>query len=155
MTSGLSKHQMFGDQLGFHMSENLCLISEDHDCRVSRAIYQIACGNCKENPAAKDALYIGTTGRTVHSRQLEHQSAVRLGTESNPLVKHHSVNHPGINPNFHTGILHGGIRFNLDRFVVEALEIDSAREDQNVIVLNQKAEWGQQSLPRLAVRNDR
>ena len=154
ITSGLSSHQMWGGQTGCHMSQDSCLISDEHDCRPSRSIYQIVCQNCGQDPTAKSSVYIGTSGRSLHSRQKEHQTSVRKKKQSHPLVKHHSNAPPGIDANFTTEVLHRSVRFNLDRFVTEALEIDRARDDPSVNLLNQKSEWGQQTLPRLRITPD-
>ena len=47
-----------------------------------------------------------------------------------------------------------GRKNNHIRFVTEALEIDRARDDPSVNLLNQKSEWGQQTLPRLRITPD-
>ena len=151
--SGLDRQQLFGGQTGCHMEQDKCFIMEDQDCRVSRAVYQTVCMNCQDN--SRQSVYIGTTGRTVHSRQKEHQTAVRQCQTGNPLAKHHQTAHSEDTPRFQTKIVHGGVRFNLDRFLTESLEIESARQKPDINLLNQKSEWGHQPLPRLSVMRDR
>ena len=151
--SGLDRQQLFGGQTGCHMEQEKCYIMEDQDCRVSRAVYQTVCMNCQDN--SRQSVYIGTTGRTVHSRQKEHQTAVRQHQTGNPLAKHHQTAHSEDTQRFQTKIVHGGVRFNLDRFLTECLEIESARQKPDMNLLNQKSEWGHQPLPRLSVMRDR
>ena len=123
----------------------------EHDCRSARVIYSIGCVNCKEEDPPINAQYLGTSGRTSHSRMLEHKAAVRNNSVRSSLAKHHNMKHPGQNPNFQARNVKSGVRFNSDRFLYEALAIQDANDDPNVLLLNQKGEWGQRGIPRLRV----
>ena len=124
--SGLARAENFGGNTGCHMG-NECLIHDEADCRVSRAIYEVTCQICERDPTAKSAKYIGTTGRTVHARSLEHSQAIISKSDKNPMSKHHQSTHENETVDFTTKILSGGVRFNLDRFIGEALAIESAK----------------------------
>ena len=45
----------------------------------------------------------------------------------------------------------GSIKYNLDRFLREALEIEEATEDRGTEMLNGRGEWGRVTLTRLAI----
>ena len=51
--------------------------------------------------------------------------------------------------------LEGQIRFNLERFVSEALEIQMAKDDPNVQLMNQRGVWGHYGVTQLQVVTDR
>ena len=138
ITSGLARMENFGGDTGCHMGSQKCLIASDADCRVNRAIYNIICQNCEGNPSTKIARYVGTTGRTIHARSLEHIQAIQSNNTKNPMSKHQQNAHPDQPASFRTEILAGGVRFNLDRFISEALYIENARRDDNTAILNQR-----------------
>ena len=48
-----------------------------------------------------------------------------------------------------TTCLAGGIRYNLDRFILEAIEIEEAKNDANTNVMNSRSEWGERDSPGL------
>ena len=41
-----------------------------------------------------------------------------------------------------TRIISGGIKYNIERYIREALNIKSAKGNQNINLINQKEEWG-------------
>ena len=82
---------------------------------------------------------------------MQHIGAVRRGQDSNALAKHHKTKHRGQAPVHKTKILRGNIKFNLDRFILEAISIDDMKNVQNMNLLNQKSEWGHHGLPRLGI----
>ena len=96
-------------------------------------------------------MYVGTTGRTTHSRMVEHSKALQGGLRKNAPVKHQTVMHRNTNPEFKAKIIKGGIRFNLDRFVLESQKIQETNDDPGVVILNSKSEWGSRGVPRLTV----
>ena len=148
ISRGMGGAQNFGGKGSCFMGAT-CITDKDHDCRSSRAVYAISCENCKSLNPPKKSLYIGTTGRCVHSRMVEHQKAVQSGQRSNALAKHQLAKHNTEDPNFKTEILKAGIRFNSDRFVREALHIRDANDDASIELLNQKGEWGHGGIVRL------
>ena len=112
--AGLSSHQKFGGQTGCQFGRVKCLASLDSDCRITRAVYKTICVECKESSTSKPSEYVGTTGRTVHSRSLEHQAALRKQNGSSALSVHQALSHPGKEPRFETSIIRGGMRFNTE-----------------------------------------
>ena len=124
--AGLDKLQMFGGQTGCHMGQEKCNIADDQDCRVSRAVYETDCLNCLDQ-TGKRSYYLGTTGRTIHSRQREHQDSVRQKQTSNAMYKHHQTAHRGLAPRFQTNVKHGGIIFNLDILLTESIKIEKCK----------------------------
>ena len=125
-------------------------MEEGKDCTVSRAVYRIECKTCTsrgENPY----VYIGTTGFSIHKRNLEHASKARVRNTSNALGKHLATCHTDEEAEFQTTCLSGGIQFNLNRFILEALEIEEARNQPDINVLNSRSEWGGRGLPWLVV----
>ena len=138
-----------GCQMG--LGANRCIIADDHDCRISKSVYNIDCVPCKDDPTKTQARYIGTTARTTHSRQVEHGRAILGRQASNALHKHQASVHPNQVPNFQASIAKGGFRWNLERQIYEALEIEHQKGNPNIQVLNSKSEWGKRGLPRLKV----
>ena len=154
ISSGLKKSQNFGGDVGCHFASR-CLISEEDDCRITRGIYKVSCLVCQEDPNSKDCLYIGTSARTLHSRCLEHRDAINSNsrTSKNPLAKHQVLMHTNDTPRFEMSVISGNIRYNLDRQISEALEIEHFKNDPSIQILNQRSEWGNTGLPRLRVTN--
>ena len=151
ITLGLKKGQNFGGQGGCHMGTRKCTIATDDNCRSSRVIYKISCLKCENNPNSEDMVYIGTSGHSTHKRNLEHLDDLRRGSMRSAITKHHQQKHRGEDPEFVTTVVKGGVRFNLDRFITEAIEIETHNFTPGVRVLNSKSEWGHRGLPRLVV----
>ena len=153
ISSGLTTNGNFGGDKGCHMGEEAkeCIIAPDSDCRVTRSVYRTLCLPGKDDPLTKPSAYIGTTGRTLHSRQLEHKFAINNRRLNNALSKHQIRSHPNVPPRFVTEVSKGGIRFNVERFCYEGLAIEEMRKSEQYQVLNQRAEWGNSGLVRLNV----
>ena len=96
-------------------------------------------------------VYIGTSGHSTHKRNLEHLDDLRRGSMKSAITKHHQQKHRGEDPEFVTTVVKGGVRFNLDRFITEAIEIKTHNFTPGVRVLNSRSEWGHRGLPRLVV----
>ena len=127
-----------------------CYMEEGQDCTVTKAVYRIECKTCSsrgENPY----VYIGTTGFSIHKRNLEHAAKVRAKNTSNALAKHLVDRHLDEEVEFTTTCLSGGMKFNLNRFILEAIEIEDAKCDPKINILNSRSEWGGKGLPRLVV----
>ena len=73
---------------------------------------------------------------------LEHEAWAKNYSTSNALGKHMSLCHKYENANFETEILQGGIRYNLEHFILEALEIEQVKNTTDVHVMNSRSEWG-------------
>ena len=137
----------FGGNLGCHYREK-CYISQKHDCRISKVVYRIECNTCRERDG-KIFVYIGTSWFDIHKRSLEHIRAVQAKNQKNALAKHMALYHQNEDGNFVTTCLAGGIRYNLDRFILEAIEIEEAKNDANTNVMNSRSEWGERDSPGL------
>ena len=96
-------------------------------------------------------VYIGTSGFSIHKRMLEHDYCAKRHSASNALGKHMSNCHPNEPANFVSELLQGGIRYNLERFILEALEIEEAKNTPGIHVMNSRSEWGGKGLPRIQV----
>ena len=151
ITSGLSKPECFTANQGC-VFEDKCMINPESDCRVTRTIYSIECIRCKEQQ--QQSVYIGTSGRQLHLRQLEHASDIRHQRRSNALFKHSTNAHPGENVQFMANPLVTGIKYNLDRFIFESIKISENYNNNNVNLLNSRAEWGHRGLPRLTINQN-
>merc|ERR1711954_319152 len=73
-----------------------CLINQDQDCRITRAIYRIICKTCEDKDGTK-FVYLGTTGFSIHKRMLEHAYSARPKNIKNALGKHTALHHVGGN----------------------------------------------------------
>ena len=127
-----------------------CYINDEQDCRVSRGVYRIVCQTCEEREGVK-YVYIGTSGFNIHKRMLEHKTCARNHTTSNALGKHMANFHKNEEATFSTEILQGGIKYNLERFILEAIEIEEARNTPDIVIMNSRSEWGGKGLPRIQV----
>ena len=93
---------------------------------------------------------MATTGRSTHARQMNHKEVIARSA-SNALYKHHWSKHPDLTPSFQTGVLRGGIKYNVDRFIHESLEIEQLRLDPSVDLINQRSKGGHAGLVRLNI----
>ena len=76
---------------------------------------------------------------------------VRAKSQKNALAKHIRLAHDNTEAEFVTKCIKGGITFNLNRFILEALVIEDAKSDQNLNLMNSRSEWGGRGLPRITV----
>ena len=112
-------------------------------------MYKFTCQHSGDG--GQETQHNGTSGRSLHSRTLEHMAEVRNRSSRNAQAKHHWSVHPDEEPNFKTQIIKGGIFFNVERQIQESIDIDEARQNIDVNLLNQRSEWGQRGLVRLVV----
>lgn len=133
--------------------EKMCNIEEGEDCTVSCLIYKVTCTNCSEMDNPTDALYIGTSGFSLHKRQLEHLAEIRRQQQSNTMAKHQRQHHPNLQPRFTSKPVRGGMKFNLDRYILEVHLIQENHENQNVVLMNQRSAFGNRGIPRLESRS--
>ena len=97
-------------------------------------------------------VYIGTTGFSIHKRMMEHSYSARTKKVSNALGKHSALHHVGENVfEFVSEILQGGMKYNLERFIMEAIEIEEGRDNPEYTIMNSRSEWGGHGLPRIQV----
>ena len=147
VSAGLSNSVKFRGQSGcvFHPK---CNISPSKDCRTSRSVYEVECNECTQDGSAPRPVYFGTSARILHVRQLEHEDAIRRKVSTHALYKHQKNQHRDNPTVFRSRPIKGDIQYNLDRFILEGHTIQSAREDSNQQILNQRSEWGHRGLPR-------
>ena len=105
--------------------------------------YRIECLTCQR--AGLSTLYEGETARNAFTRGIEHQNALRLEDEENPLWKHCLVQHGGFKAEFCMMVV-GVHRTPLVRQVNEAVRIVITKAD---CVMNSKSEWHQAPLIRI------
>ena len=146
--SGLSGTELFTANSGC-VFEKKCNIDPMHDCRVSRAVYETECTICKNSNIK--SVYYGTSGRMLHLRQREHMTDIRLLRRNNAMFKHTMNAHPNLVPDYMSRPVQGGFKYNVDRFIFEALKIQQGNQDATIQILNSRAEWGHRGLPRLQV----
>ena len=80
---------------------------------------------------------------------------MRSKSTSNALAKHIALHHEDSNQVvFVSEIVQGGIKYNLERFIFEAIEIEDARNDPQIITMNSRSEWGGRGLPRIQVTHN-
>ena len=144
--ASLSSHQNFGGQTGCQFGREKCLASLDTDCRITRAVYKTLCIECKDSPTSKPSLYVGTTGRTVHSTSFEHQAALRRKDGYSAFSVHQYLIHPDKEPRFENSIIRGGMRVNNEGLIREANEIEEQKINQTFNILKQRSEWGNAGL---------
>ena len=105
-----------------------------------------AAGRRRSRPVAQ---YTGQSGRSLHSRGLEHRGDIRRGDKSSPLVKHIMIKHKdGPEPTFTMKTLTHH-KTNLQRLISEGLQIEKERKENESAVLNSRAERGHSKLVRL------
>ena len=94
ITMGLAKNDNFGGKGSCHMGPVPCNTDQEQDCRASRAVYRAECIRCLEEDKEKPGVYIGTTGRSIHSRTIEHMKSATNRHSNNPQGRHHWNEHP-------------------------------------------------------------
>ena len=97
----------------------------------------------------KEIPVFGTTGRCTHSRFVEHQKELQNKTRNSALSKYQESTHQNTQPDFQGSIVKGGIRFNVERFILESIKISEGNDGTSVNLLDQKGEWGERDIPRL------
>ena len=66
-------------------------------------------------------------------------------------AKHIRLTHINEDAEFVTKCVKGGISFNLNRFILESLEIEEAKIDSHVTLMNSRSEWGGRGIPRISI----
>ena len=122
---------------------------------MAKSVYRVTCNICKRDPEQlKEVVYIGTSGTTLHRRQVEHMDAIRRGQISNALAKHQGEKHPDEPQAFTAEPIQGGIPYNVERFILEALKIQEFSQSNTHQILNQRGEWGHRGLTRLRITTE-
>ena len=118
--------------------------TKEGSCKKKNIIYTIFCNTC--HSLGKKAHYHGESNRTLWDRSSEHWDALRRKDEKNPLRKHWVEHHNTLDepPSFSVKVVRS-CRTATERQIRESLLISKGGED---ILLNSKAEWGENSIPR-------
>ena len=96
------------------------------------------------------ACYFGTMGHTLHKRIMEHKIAVdRRRMDDSALAKHMEYEHQHEEPMYSCNIVCGS-RKNLERYILEALTIES-NFLKGINIINGKGEWDLVSLPWITI----
>ena len=83
---------------------------------------------------------------------MEHSYSARTKKVSNALGKHSALHHEGENAvEFVSEIMQGGMKYNLERFILEAIEIEEGRNNPEYSIIKSRSEWGGRGLPRIQV----
>ena len=95
-------------------------------------------------------MYLGCTGKSTHSRMIDHLEDVSNKDLSNSMAKHMELNHTEeqTNTKFSAKVI-ATHRSCLSRFVDESLRIDKEKDN----ICNSKSEWGGRPLKRPTARN--
>ena len=127
-----------------------CLVDEKGSCWTSRVTYTIKCLLCGWE-------YLGTTGHTIHHRGQQHLEALRGGNTSYGITKHFMQKHPDwdgvVQPFTISARGKGGIQSNLERYVTEAVAIET-RKREGASLMNSRGEWGLAKLTRLGITSN-
>ena len=68
-----------------------CPVVPEQRCGGARMVYQLQCTSC-------GALYLGTSGHSLHKRNMEHLEAVRSRNGSYAMARHYMSEHPEWTP---------------------------------------------------------
>ena len=177
LLSGLKKKDPFKSE-GCRYENEKCIVDHKTDCSTTGACYAVTCDLCGDedppmNPIGSQssqpmlppsrqarlvagrrrgkpiAQYTGQTGRSLHSRALEHLGDVRRRNKNSPLMKHilsEHINDP--TPTFTMKIL-SNHKTNLQRLITEGLQIEKERKENQSSVLNSRAERGHSKIVRI------
>ena len=98
-----------------------CPVIPEQRCTGARMVYQLQCTQCQ-------AIYLGTSGHSLHKRNMGHLEAVLTGNQGYAMGKHYTVEHPEWTPGvdgqefpFTSKILKGpNIQGNIQQYITEA-----------------------------------
>ena len=131
-----------------------CNADEGVGCTVQRLVYQVSCKNCSEGDPPTESIYVGTSGYSLHRRQRQHMEEIRRNQQSNAMAKHQRHVHPTLQPNFRSKPIRGGMQYNLDRYILEAHLIQENSQKDDVVLMNQRSEFGNRGIPRIETRTN-
>ena len=145
ITSGLFKSDPNAHQGCPYLDK--CVASAKTDCTRNYSTYRLDCGLCHPdegqvhniNPVNR-SIYVGTTGRSLHSRLDDHMDDIKGGLAKNAMVKHLQAIHPEYP--WRTEI---PVRARTMKYLTKTLTrtIDEClRLEHNTGLANSKGEWG-------------
>ena len=150
-TSGLPVHAQLRKENPYTGEEcpyiDKCCAKQGTDCSSTNITYKLKCSLCEQQgETTTRPWYLGCTGKSLHSRTLDHIKDVKSGDTANSMAKHMAIVHPGARrtTEFGAEVLakHNSC---LKRFVDESLHIESNKES----ACNSKSEWGGGALVRM------
>ena len=118
-----------------------------HRAAVGGVGYEQQCLLCLQDD--KIALYHGETSKTLYKRSTQHAYGLNKKKADNPMYKHMSNFHPGLEPNFITK----ATKFFSDplaRQINEGVRINNTRSSPGML-MNSKAEFHQGAVARVTV----
>ena len=128
---------------------------------MSNLLYEYICTMCNPGAPKKGelisvkegapSLYVGETSRTIFERAGEHWAGVRSKCDKNHMVKHQTMEHGSLEPNFTMKVVKF-FRTPLARQVAEAVRI--RRRGGEGAILNSKGEFSRCIIPRLKITEE-
>ena len=120
---------------------------------AEKVTYAIECTTCNEVVKDEDGtpqIYIGQSGRTIHSRMKEHLSGIRRGKLDCPLWKHQLESHDGSKDHTRSSMRTlERFRNNVPKLLHESYQIMEHRKTHKL--MNSKAEYSRNKLVRYTV----
>ena len=119
-----------------------CPVKSDQDCSKMNISYEIKCSICSNDPNKEEKryLYLGCSGRTIHTRSLEHMTAIQNGnSEKSAMAKHYMIHHPEEtqSDNLISVRILAQHKYTLNRLIDESLRLEAGHN-----LANSKGEWG-------------
>ena len=140
------KRMDINNTLGCQYIES-CPVTERTDCSTMRTSYRLDCLYCHptedriEDISPKDrSIYLGCSGRSMHSRMVDHMKDMKAGDMSNAMVKHMDNVHPNMNWREDMPIRARRIKSHIT--TLRRLIDESLRLEQYKGLANSKGEWG-------------
>ena len=109
--------------------------------------YEMECNICKEDN--KVAVYHGESSRTLFTRTKEHMTGFTSKKKDNPLFKHQTNFHPGLQPNYTMKALRF-FKDPLTRQINEGVRINNSRSSPDYL-MNSKSEFRQGEVARVTI----
>ena len=123
--------------------------SKAGSCKARNITYSISCNLCTKE--GEKAVYWGESHRTWWDRAENHRVALDTGDLDYAVVKHMVNKHQGAQWDYKFD-LHKSWKTSLERQIMEAIKISETPPDD---LMNSKSEWGNNSVPRVVVEQDR
>ena len=85
---------------------------------------------------------------------MQHIEEIRRQQQSNAMAKHQRHSHPNLQPSFRSKPIRGGMQYNLDRYILEAHLIQENSQRNDVVLMNQRSEFGNRGVSRIEARSN-
>ena len=155
-----------------------CMVDVKNDCGVMNTCYSITCNKCPEetaevtapNPKQRARVtagsrrktsnkisakqnYIGTSGRSMHARSLDHMTAINKLDSKNAMARHIMEKHSEDidKPTFTMKPLSNHLH-TLNRYTAESIYIEKQIQH---LSMNGKTEWGRGKSIRIDIKTTR